>query len=368
MGAAATLIGAHLPVILRDFNWSYTVASFLLAGNALGYFVFSIGAGWLLPKLGAQRLLAIGLCLQAIGISTFGIWESWGINFLLLATVGCGQGMLEVACNWVVIQLEGRGKSRLMNLMHAAFTVGAVTAPLVSGLVFNWTHEWRWGFLGCGTISAVVAIISVWIRLPLVVGRKEAQERRRIFQDPFVLLSAFAIMVYVGIEMGFSSWVAEFMVVSFREEASTASWSVALFWSGILFGRMVFGLFYHGQNQERVLLIFCFLNILGVLGVLFASVSWLALFAILIAGVGQSVVYPMVMVLVGRHCVRDQGLSVGLVASGGGVGALLFPLVFGALAEALNVRAGFGFFAAMSVILLGVGWQLKQRSRREQFD
>ena len=42
MGGVATLIGASLPSIVREMDWSYRVAGILLAGNAGAYFVSTL--------------------------------------------------------------------------------------------------------------------------------------------------------------------------------------------------------------------------------------------------------------------------------------------------------------------------------------
>ena len=363
MGAAATLVGASLPVVLRDFNWSYTVASLLLAGNALGYFVSSVLSGWLLSYLGARRILSLGLTIQAIGLLSFGLKGHWVLNLALLCFIGVGQGMLEVASNWVVIQMEDRGKSRLMNLMHAAFTIGAVLAPLIASYGLERAGNWRVGFIVCGLLSAFVAVLVVCFTLPSLQSSKVGQRQGKFVRDPFVALSALAILLYVGIEMGFSSWIGEYLVVSYRETVGTAARSVSLFWTGILVGRLAFGFWYHGREQGRILLIFCLLNVLGVLGVILSASPAYAFLAILLAGVGQSVIYPMVMVLVGRYCVVEKGLAVGIVASGGGVGAFVFPLVFGGLAERLSIKAGFSFFAVMSICLALVCLSIFRQSK-----
>jgi MFS family permease len=99
--------------------------------------------------------------------------------------------------------------------------------------------------------------------------------------------------------------------------------------------------------------VFSGVTVLGFVGLLLAQSSSHVFGSVFIAGMGLSVLYPMIMVLVGERYPEDHGLSVGMVASGGGIGAFCFPLVMGWLADTTDLRVGFSFFALMSVIMLG---------------
>ena len=122
MGGVATLIGASLPSIVREMDWSYRVAGILLAGNAGAYFVSTLISGWFLGRWGARQLMVLGLLQQGVGIFLFGWTSQWTVAVGLLVWVGFGQGMLEVSANGSVILMDTSGSGRLMNLLHAGFT------------------------------------------------------------------------------------------------------------------------------------------------------------------------------------------------------------------------------------------------------
>ena len=367
MGAVATIVGATLPVVVRRFDWPYAIAGYLLAGNAAGYFISSILSGWAVSRVGIRPLLFGGLVLQGVGIAFFGWGPQWLLNLVLLSLVGVGQGMLEVSANCTVIQLDSSGRSRLMNLMHSAFTIGAVLAPLVVGYVLKNTLNWRLVYIAGGLVSGALACLVLCFQFPLISQASGAARRGGIFRDRFLILCWSSILLYVGIEMGMSSWIGEYFVVSTEGTVARASMVVALFWAGILVGRLTFGLRYHGTRHRLVLVVSSLTSAFGLIGMLFFDQGWIFFFSVILSGLGQSVFYPTVMVVVGEEYQADRGLAIGVVAAGGGIGALIFPLIIGYLADSVGLRAGFQFFATMSLVLfllsVFIGMSATQRKR-----
>jgi fucose permease len=354
MGAVATVIGATLPVVVREFSWTYSTAGILLAGNAAGYFCSTLVSGLVLPRFGVGRMLILGLCFQAAGVLFFGADSRWIVNLAILIFVGVGQGMLEIGANCTVIQLETKGQSRLMNIMHSAFTIGAVVAPLLTGLILGQSLHWRLIYLLLAGASALLACGMLWCHFPEIKLKTETRSRLHAFRDRFLICCTAGILLYVGIEMGVSSWIGEYYVVVIGGGIVSASFLVSVFWGGILLGRLGMGLCYLGQQHSRVLLLFSGLTLLGFVGLLLAQSSSHVFASVFLTGIGLSVLYPVIMVLVGERFSKDHGLSVGIVASGGGIGAFCFPLVMGWLADTADLRVGFSFFAFMSFIMLGV--------------
>jgi fucose permease len=78
--------------------------------------------------------MLVGLILQGLGLGLFGYSESLSVNLMIFVVLGLGQGAVEVTTNVSVVSIETPGKSRLMNLVHSAFTIGAMAAPFLAGL------------------------------------------------------------------------------------------------------------------------------------------------------------------------------------------------------------------------------------------
>ena len=354
VGGISTMIWATLPVVVREFSWSYGVMGVLLAGAAAGYFFSTLWSGFALRHWGVRRILVTGLILQGAGVVAFGTDPRWLLSLAWMFLIGFGQGMIEVGGNFAVIQLSFSKRGRAMNLVHAAFTLGAVVAPALGGVLLSQALSWRWIYWAGAVASGLLAFSVFGQRFSSNAGEPPSVSTPHRGLAPFVMGATLVILLYVGIEVSVSSWVAEYSVAVFGGSLAMGSWIVSVYWVGILAGRLAVGLVYRGPAQHAVLVVFSSVSVLGFTLLLLASSKLTLFVSVLVTGLGLSVIYPTVMILLGDHRSADQGKSVGIVASGGGLGAFLFPLATGWLVDSTSLEWGFRFFGLMTVLMLGV--------------
>ena len=66
---------------------------------------------------------------------------------------------------------------------------------------------------------------------------------------------------------------------------------------------------------------------------------------------GFAAIYPVVVVIAGQYYRDDQGLAIGTIATGGGIGAFLFPFAMSALAASTGIGQAFWFYVAISLAM-----------------
>ena len=136
-GVVFTIIGASLPHIIATFHWSYALTGAVLAANAVGYFVSTFICGILVQRIAPKKVLVFGLILGAASMSLFVRWPSPWLNMALNFCVGLCQGPIEVVTNLEVMHMERKGQSRLLNMVHAAFSVGGIVGPAAVGFLLG---------------------------------------------------------------------------------------------------------------------------------------------------------------------------------------------------------------------------------------
>jgi len=213
-GITLTIIGATLPEIIRSFNWSDIAVGFVISAGAAGYFISTFVSGILLKKLRPKLIVVIGLAIQAVGLLFFGSQPVVIFNLLLILLIGFGQGGTEVIVNFSVIRMESGGQSRLMNLMHAAFAVGAIIGPFTAGRIIGAGISWQIMYRMMALMSILMAgTISL---LPFSRLRSEDEEHgdepklMELLKHPLLILSFLILFLYVGTELGTSAWLAEY--------------------------------------------------------------------------------------------------------------------------------------------------------------
>jgi fucose permease len=359
-GATVTVIGAALPRILAEFGWSYGAAGLVMAMGSVGNFAISWLVGRFIGRIGARAALLSGLGLCALGLASFALLPSVALNAGLYFIVGAGQGFLETGVNWSVLRMGREGSSRAMSLMHGAFALGAVLAPLAAG-----------AFLasggGVGLLYRGAALLCLLMGLALILlpmerlgrddasgpaaeaGPQGAPEGRGMLAG----LGAFALFLYVGAEIGLSNWCAEFFVRALGATEALGALAVSLFWAGLLAGRFGLPLAFPRARLERQLVVLCLgfaasLALLWLCALPGASAPILlptASFLAFVAGLAASGIYPFVISLLGAANPRSPGPAIGFAATGGGIGAFFFPFAMSGIASAWGIHAGFGFYA-----------------------
>ncbi len=365
-GVAFTAAGAALPRIISTFGWSYTVSGLVLAASAAGYFLSSFLNGFLVQRVAPKTIMLVCLAIGALCMSLFARWPSPWLNLALNLGVGMCQGALEVVSNLEVIHMEQGGQSRLMNLMHAVFCIGAILGPMAVASVLRSGLPLIAVFIAGGALFAVLVPWVAFVRFPRVREQHRQNEpgALQLLRQPLVLLMTVVILVYVGTEVGINSWASEYVVKVLGVSASTGALGVALFWVGLLAGRLAISFSYKGTRQELLMLGLASLSAAALVGVLLAKSVPVVEAAIFVAGLGCSGFYPLGMSLLGRHF--RSGVAVGTVATGGAAGSITFPFFMALLSQGIGIRAGFSSYLVMSLVLVALSVLLVRVVRRAQ--
>ena len=365
-GASMTIFGATIPNIIRLYGWSYSTAGVVLAASAIGYFSSTLMTGFLVKRVGARWMVVTTLCIEGISFLFFARFPSIPFNIAHNFLIGFGQGGTEVVSNVAVIRIERDGKSRLMNLLHASFCVGAFLGPIgVAGLLTS-VFSWQIIFPAIGIVILCIATALTFQKFPSV-------EEEEMHSSPpsgelsshlpaaapgkwRLLLSLYfaVILLYVGVELIMSNWSAEFFVTRLGSASSTAAFMVAILWVGLFVGRLGLSFFYHGTRQEVVLLVLNVASTSFLLLMLLSKSLVASSILVFLIGVGLSGVYPLVMSLVGKR--SQSTVAVGIVSTGGGIGSFCFPFILAFIADRVGLYRAFYFcfFVGVAMVIFTV--------------
>lgn len=374
-GMSMTIIGATLPKILADFHWNYLVAGVVLGAGAVAYFLAAFGAGYLVKHRGARQTIVLGLALEAVGFAFFASTSDPLANILLSALIGLGQGGIEIGVNWSTLRIDAENSGRPMNMMHGAFAVGAFLGPLAVGLLMKSGLDWTYVFRGMALVFVLLAVLMLAIPMSLTAHQapEGAVKPERLSANPAYWLAFFGLFLYVGVELGVSNWVAEYFVAVFSYPTADSALLVSLFWIGLLAGRFGVPLFYRGSRQDIVLvgasaLAALAIVLLSVLGYTRdeGGMNHIGRALVFVAGLGCSIYYPAVITLLGRCFPHAQSQAIGFAATGGGIGAFVFPFLMSAMAQRWGIRAGFATYGLFAVVMTAVAVWLAMAAARER--
>jgi fucose permease len=362
-GVVFTIIGASLPHIIGTFHWSYALTGAVLAANAVGYFISTFLCGIIVQRIAPKKVLVFGLVLGAVSMSLLFRWPSPWLNMGLNFCIGLCQGAIEVVTNLSVMRMERTGQSRLLNMVHAAFSMGGIVGPAAVGLLLGAGGGGLTVFAATAGVLALMALLFGLSLFPKTV-QHDGHERGalKLMLQPLLLLITLFLLLYVGAELGVSTWTAEFFVKVRGATPAAGAFALSLFWIGLLVGRFTLSVAYKGSRQEYIILWLSILSAAGLGLVLLATSTWATAAAVFLTGLGFSGIYPLSVAIVGRY--HRSGVAVGAVTTGGGVGSFTFPFLMAVLAQTIGIRGGFWFYLGLTVVLIGLAAAIIRMTNR----
>jgi fucose permease len=254
LGLPAGMLGVAWPVLRHDFRQPLASLGELLLASLLGYLTVTSGTGWALRRFGAAALLTASAAAAAIGTGVFAATRSWPVLVLVTVLTGAAGGGLDAGLN-TAVALTGR--TRLMNLIHAAFGVGAALGPLLVTAAVAVTYSWRGSFVVLLVLD--VGLVGVWLALRNAFAG--LPRRRPASSDPpasldrpappsgtaasnsrpilLLSLSLTLFFCYAGIEIAVGSWSASFLRAGpLKLSPALAGLTVFGYWAGLTAGRV----------------------------------------------------------------------------------------------------------------------------------
>jgi fucose permease len=232
MGTAQSLFGpAFEPLALR-FGIEVPAVSLIVSLHFLGAGVSILAAGLLVMRFGYARVLAASAGLMAVGALLVGIVSSWVLVLAAALLMGVGFGLLNVSSNLLLLRHFQVRAAAPLNLISAAFGVGAVLGPLLLGVLLP-----RVG-LPFVIVAAAALLASILnLRVPEPAPLVRGKDARAAFGLANLLGFLTLFFVYVAAEVSGASWEATHLTPHFGVE--TAAYLTSLYWLALTVGRFV---------------------------------------------------------------------------------------------------------------------------------
>lgn len=203
------------------------------------------GAG-LSQRIGLKALLALALLInglsQALLAGAFFTGAGIGYPLLLAGTacLGLGFGLTGAPLNSYPGYLFPKRADSALLALHCCMGVGLTIGPVIVGKLVE-IGGWLGFPTGLGALCAVLALLSLTSGLPRTTGNPStdiADSVKPVGSPAFWILAAIAVL-YAFAEGTFSSWAVIYVGETRQLGASTAAWSLSVFWGALVVGRLL---------------------------------------------------------------------------------------------------------------------------------
>ncbi len=360
LGALPALLVGGLAVLVRselqfdELGLGAAIAAFYAAS-----IVFSVPAGLVSERIGPQRSLLAGAMVTAI--ATLGMAaaaHTWLELVAWLFVAGIGSAVAQIGTNHLLATAVPRERQGLSyGVKQSSIPLAGMLAGLALPAV-GLTIGWRWAFV----LAAAVSIVVVWL-----AGRPRpfARPADRPFREgdaPIPALLVIALAAGLGAASG--NALASFTVESAVARGFDASGAGLLLMVGSLCGvsmRILSGWIGDrlGRGSLRVVIVLQVFGVAGYLALAAAGSSGIVtILATILAFAGGWGYQGLVLLAIARSNPTSPATAMAVVRLGPSTGAMIGPLLVGALVSASGYEVAWlttAVFAALAAVLMFTG-------------
>lgn len=348
-GLYSMILGSLLPLISNEYQLNNVISGSLISAHQVGNLLASFIAG-VLPLYIGRKNSVMFLCTFVI--MGFLIMITTGNPILLLLGflfTGLSRGSISNFNNSIVNEVSNSSASA-MNFLHSVFAIGALIAPflVIAGVNFAGDKGWRIA----GIVIIILAFISMILFSRAKLTDKKVEKKSEKMSYKFLKLKHFWISTgilffYLCAEATINGWIVKYFVDSNIMTTEYAQVLASLLWAVILAGRLTVTFIGNRVPKKTILIVTSIGTILFY--ILLLSSRSVPIITLAIAGLGFSMagIYPTTIANVGT-IIKEYPMSMGMLLILGGIGAILMPIITGALSDS------FGIFAGMSAIVVAI--------------
>jgi fucose permease len=367
IGLPDGVLGVAWPSIRAGFGLPLDALGALLVSTTAGYVASSFLAGAFLRRISVGALLALSCLATGATLLGYAVAPNWAVIVALGVVAGIGAGAIDAGINTFAAT---HFAPRTLHLLHAAYGVGTTAGPALMTSVLMGGHAWQRGYLAIGAIQLAVATgfaatLRLWPGPERGAGAGgERAGLHETLRQPAAQLGAAAFFLYLGIEASAGAWLYTLLSEGRGMSMAAAGSAVALYWSGLLVGRIGFGFAPNRLRPEALLPP----SIAGVGAAAALLALDLAPAANLAAAAGLGfLAAPIFPALIGATPARlgpaHTANAVGVQVAAAALGQSLLPALTGVLAARLGLELLPRALVALALGLLAVDALVRRAPR-----
>ncbi|MFI8914557.1 MFS transporter [Streptomyces sp. NPDC053513] len=351
------VINLVLPSLGAEFDLDRTRQGLVVSAFFLAYALCQIPGGLLADRFGGRRVTLWALLSWSVFTALTGFAWSFAVLLALRFAFGAAEGVFPPASMKVLVERttpEERGSANgtvmSSNALAAVVTPLAV-APLVAA--FGWRSAF-WSTAALGVLVLVAVRLRLPAPLPCTEGAGTPRPALRAVLRKGVLWR-FALMMfgYNTIVWGLNTWVPSYLSEEHGVSLTEAGALVAVPALGAAVATVLGGRLSDRLGGRHRLIVVPGMTVAAVALLLMANAPSLTGFVVLgtVAVFAASLAYmPIFAVPLAGLAPGYVGVGSAVVILGGQVAGMVAPPVMGALADAFSFHVAFGFLVLGAVI------------------
>jgi MFS family permease len=331
----------------REFNINKEEVGWIFSPAFWGFTLAMVIGGPLCDVLGMKRLVGFAFVGHLAGAIIYIIAKDATMLFVGTLFIGIGNGMVEAACNPLVVTLFPNKKTTMLNRFHVWFPGGNVIGGLLAYFVLTqWNLDWRILMVPLFIAAITYGLMFLKLKFPQTERVTQGITTGQMFQaclHPLFIVMLLCMFLTAATELGTTTWI-----LALLEGSGVSGILVLVFIFGIMaLGRSFAGPIVHRLNPNGMLIFSAIFSVIGLL--LLSNATGMAAFgAALVFAIGICFFWPTMLGFVSEYLPRTGALGLSLMGGAGMFSVSLILPVMGrwldnykeeALAKGMDVTA-----------------------------
>ncbi len=371
-GILALSVGSLLPFLRESRGLNYAFAGMIVSLHSVGNLISSFASGTLSVLIGRKKSILLFNACYALSYLLIICSNSPYMLAAAYLLSGLARGASSNFGNYTINNLAP-GKAGALNGLHAMFSVGAFSFPIILTLLTRTSAD-RWIY-ACYFIVAM-GILS-WILYFLIpdpealakegdsAPKKSGENGFGFFREPLFYLCTFTLFFYLCAEQGVIGWLITYFGDTGLLSPSLSQLMASVLWVMILAGRLTTAWASGKVKKEKLLLAMAVGFVCFFFWLLLCRNTILIVIGIMGFGYSMAGIYPTTVSFCGG-LIKKYSVAWSFILTIASFGSILMPMIIGRIAESAGIAYGMSSIVVVVLIDLGLVLALNLYMRRNR--
>ncbi|MFI5130220.1 MAG: MFS transporter [Chitinophagales bacterium] len=300
----------------KEFNLTKEQIGWIFSPAFWGFTLAMIFGGPLCDILGMKKLVGLAFIGHIAGLVIYLVAKDATMLFVGTVCIGIGNGMVEAACNPLVVSLYPDNKTTMLNKFHVWFPGGIVIGGLISYFLLEQLKlDWRI-MIAILFLPAIIYGLMFWkLTFPKTERVEKGISTKEMFMsclNPLYIVMIICMFMTAATELGTGTWIGALL-----SGAGVSGILILVFINGIMaVGRSFAGPIVHRLNPNGMLIFSALFAAIG-LFLLSKSSGYAAFGAAAVFAVGICFFWPTMLGFVSEYLPKTGALGLSLMGGAG---------------------------------------------------
>ena len=299
-----------------EFNLTKEQVGWVFSPAFWGFTLAMIFGGPLCDVLGMKKLVGLAFIGHVAGVIIYLIAKDPTMLFIGTLCIGIGNGMVEAACNPLVVALYPNDKTTMLNKFHVWFPGGIVIGGLIAYLAINQMNlDWRILVSILFLPAIIYGIMFFNLQFPKTERVEKGISTKEMFAacvNPLFLVMLACMFLTAATELGTNQWINALL-----SNAGVSAILILVLINGIMaVGRSFAGPVVHRLNPNGMLIFSALFAGIGLI-LLSKTTGYATIGAAVVFAVGICFFWPTMLGFVSEYVPKSGALGLSLMGGAG---------------------------------------------------